>query len=60
MLKMAISMQRSKEGIPILISGSVTGGEALMAPVEVRKEMMIVCQKERKITSLMAATLRRG
>lgn len=60
MPKRAISTQRSKEGMPTLRSGSVMCGEALTAPVEVRKEIRMVCQKDRKMTSLMAATLRRG
>jgi len=37
-------MQRSIEGMPIFMSGNWIRGEDLMAPAEVRKEMMI-CEK---------------
>lgn len=41
MLKMAISMQRRREGMPILMSGVAMRGEALMAPEEVSTERPI-------------------
>lgn len=46
--------------MPIRMSGSWKRLEALMAPVEVSREIRMVCQKERKMTSLIAATLSRG
>ena len=39
MLNMAISIQRSMDGMPILISGDWIVLEGLTAPVEVRKDM---------------------
>ena len=38
---MAISMQRRREGMPTLMSGVASRGEALMAPEEVRTERPI-------------------
>ena len=39
--KSAISMQRSIDGMPILISGNAILLDALMAPEDVRKDMRI-------------------
>ena len=39
MLKIAISMQRSIDGMPILISGVSMVADALTAPEEVRKDI---------------------
>lgn len=47
-------------GIPICKSGVAMRGDSLIAPEEVRREMVMVCQKERKMTSLMARTLMKG
>lgn len=41
MLNKAISMQRRREGMPILMSGVAMRGEALIAPEEVRTERAI-------------------
>ena len=60
MEKMAISMQRRSDGIPIRRSGPWKRWEGLMAPLDVRKEMRMVCQNDRKMTSFMAATLSKG
>ena len=38
-LKKAISMHRSMDGMPILISGVCSLSEGLMAPAEVRKDI---------------------
>lgn len=56
----AISMHRSMAGMPTLISGVSIFWLALIAPELVRKEIRIVCQKLRKMTSLMASTFRIG
>ena len=55
-------MQRSKEGIPTFRSGYATFavGETTFRVDEVRMLIMNDCQKERKITSLIARTLRNG
>jgi hypothetical protein len=59
---MAISMQRSREGIPTFKSGYAifAVGETTFRVEEVRILIMNDCQKDRKITSLMARTLRKG
>jgi uncharacterized protein YaaQ len=62
MAKMAISMQSRSDGIPTLRSGYVTlaVGLTTLKVAEVRILIKKLCQKERKITSLIATTLRNG
>ena len=59
---MAISMQSRSEGIPTLRSGyaTVAVGLTTLKVAEVRILIKKLCQKERKITSLIATTLRNG
>jgi hypothetical protein len=60
--KKAISMQISRAGIPILISGYASFVDVLttLNVDEVRILIRNVCQKDRKMTSLIAATFRNG
>jgi hypothetical protein len=62
MAKMAISMQSRSEGTPTTRSGyaSVAVGLTTLKVAEVRILIKKLCQKERKITSLIARTLRNG
>ena len=62
MEKMDISMQRSKEGIPTFKSGYAifAVGETILRVEDVRMLIIHDCQKDRKITSLIAITLRKG
>ena len=59
---MAISMHRSKEGIPTFKSGYAifAVGSTIFKVEEVRMLIMNDCQKDRKMTSLIASTLRKG
>jgi len=58
----AISMQRRSDGIPILRSGYaiLLVGSTSFNVDEVSILITKDCQKERKMTSLIAATLRNG
>ncbi len=60
--KRAISMQISRDGIPTLRSGYAifAVGLTTLKVAEVKILIMKFCQKERKMTSLIAQTLRNG
>ena len=60
--KIAISMQSSNEGIPTFKSGyaSFAVGWTTLNVAEVKILIVKVCQKERKITSLIARTFKKG
>lgn len=45
---------------PTLISGVPILALALIAPALVRNDMIMVCQKDRKMTSLIASTFWKG
>jgi hypothetical protein len=62
MEKMAISMQRSSDGIPTLRSGYwiFAVGSTTFKVEDVRILIKKDCQKERKMTNLMATTFKRG
>ena len=58
--KMNISTQVSIDGMPILRSVSLIRFEGFTAPSETKKEMVIDCQKQKKMTSLMQSTFKKG
>jgi len=62
MANSAISIQRSKEGIPTLRSGYaiLAVGETTFKVDEVRMLIMKDCQKDKKMTNLIARTFRNG
>ena len=60
--KIVISMHISSAGIPTFRSGYAIESVGCRTPSveEVRRLIRKVCQKERKMTNLMAATFRNG
>lgn len=60
--KIAISMQSSTLGMPICMSEYAILSVGFKTPTlaEERRLMTMVCQKEKKMTSLMLTTLRNG